>query len=422
MGSGGRSEHQEHGVAPGGGSSGASSPVPPGGAGEATEGGFPRATQRLAAAREAAAGAAESVNADAARQHAIATWPEAEVSYLEDPEAYEADYRAARERIARGEAAVPFYTEDATGGLGSVEGGRGFGVELEFDFPAGTDRAAALNAIATDMATAGLSESGRIRGYHEGRGRDLSNYTTAASGWRVEQDVTVAGEVVSPILHDTPESWANLQAACDIIRQHGGIATVRTGGHVHVGTGDYDHHVDRPATLLHNAASYEDTLMRLSTNPGSGEHRGTMWCRPQEPVDFHGQQRHDSLIDSQTGHQLAINMQGMRSGARSDHVEFRSFDGSLDPGVIQGQINLSLGMAHAATRNVRATDPPHEQPYHNRLGAHRARWGRRNLGTADWRESSRSARSLAGLVFWRRQNMAQVAAMMAGTSWQGPRR
>ncbi|MCA2220435.1 hypothetical protein [Nonomuraea aurantiaca] len=45
----------------------------------------------------------------------------------------------------------------------------------------------------------------------------------------------MAAEVISPILRDSPETWANLATVADIIRSHGGEITTSTGGHIHVG-------------------------------------------------------------------------------------------------------------------------------------------------------------------------------------------
>ncbi len=100
--------------------------------------------------------AAESSAADAAEESARtarqATDTTAPVRYAEDMAAFQADYDAAKTRKARGEAAVPYMRENATGGLGARDGGRGFGVEIEFS---GGD----IAAIGRELYAAGLTRS-----------------------------------------------------------------------------------------------------------------------------------------------------------------------------------------------------------------------------------------------------------------------
>src|SRR5207248_9132878 len=81
-----------------------------------------------------------------------------------------------------------------------------FGIEIEFD-------GANPNAVARALHEAGLASSPRQEAYHS---------TSRVPGkWTVEHDATVAGEVVSPILQDTPETWAQLERVCQILQSHG---------------------------------------------------------------------------------------------------------------------------------------------------------------------------------------------------------
>src|SRR5258708_31825923 len=131
-----------------------------------------------------------------------------------------------------------------------------FGVEIEFD---GAD----ANAVARAFHAAGLASTPNLQGYHSRR---------EPGKWVVEHDTTVNGEVVSPILRDTPETWAQLERACAILRDSGATVTTRTGGHVHVGAdsagaGHQAGPVRRGANPL---ASAEGVIYRLAgpTRPG----------------------------------------------------------------------------------------------------------------------------------------------------------
>jgi hypothetical protein len=359
---------------------------------------------------------ATSVRAQAG---ALTSWADsaADVSYAADPAAFQAAYAAARDRRARGETPVPYLTENATGGLGARNGGRGFGVELEFDLPGMgySQQREALGRIATELRAAGLSRHAGMVGYHGGRSNGGDSYSDAPDGWRLEQDGTVAGEVVSPILYDEPRTWQALNTVCATIRRHGGVASVRTGGHVHVSTANSDHTVETHNRLLSMVAAHEDTLFRLAQNPAASRHRGTAWCAPNR-VHNEGYQSVDWARASHSGHHLAVNLQWVY-GSDRDHVEFRMWDGSLDPGVVQTQIKVSLGLTEAAFRTAREAPP--RGGAREPLGTHRRnRPGRGRLRGEQWQADTASFRDLVDSLFRRAQDKAQAAALFAVTRWQ----
>ncbi len=425
MGGGSSIRHQHHHVEPGAGPAssqapGATPPAPVTAPTAIGEGDLPRpglsATRRAATAVLDALGEDHDRSRQAQQHDSPAALGEDTVSYLEDPAAFQHAYRQARERLDRGEPAVELMTQDATGGLGAREGGRGFGVELEFDFPPSTDSRSSLRAIAEELHTAGLSRHTRMVGYHSGRG---SGYSDARNAWRLESDCTVAGEIVSPILYDTPETWQDLAAVCDIVRRHGGVVSRRTGGHVHVSAHNYDHEVGNHNRLLQLAEGYQDTLFRLAANPERGRHRGMNWCTPNT-VPAQGYRDVGHARGHNGSHSQAINMAAMFGGAR-DHVEFRMWDGSLDPGVIQAQVKLSLGLTEAAFRSAATWEQPNEGQA-DRIGRHHRDYGGRGRGARlrgeEWQESTRSFRSLVDSIFHRDSDKAQATALFAVTRWQ----
>jgi hypothetical protein len=130
-----------------------------------------------------------------------------------------------------------------------------FGIEIEFD-------GANPNAVARALHEAGLASSARQEPYHS---------TSRVPGkWTVEHDATVAGEVVSPILQDTPETWAQLERVCQILQEQGARASGRTGGHVHVGvdSAGMDHDVNKFRRVARVCAWAEDLMYRLAAATG----------------------------------------------------------------------------------------------------------------------------------------------------------
>jgi Putative amidoligase enzyme len=380
----------------------------------------PASDEALAALRERLAGPSADVLADTAAESAAAAaardlerdqWPDRpEVSYVDDPDAFDQVYEEARARRAGGADPVEYMTENATDGLGARNGGRAFGVEIEFDIEPGVDRYTALQAIGRDLHAAGLTQSSRQQPYHGGGHIASENHR---GGWKFETDSTVAGEIVSPKMYDEPETWQNLAKVCEIVRRHGGIATTRTGGHVHVSLNDFDHTVENHNRLLQTAAGYQDTLYRLAQNPGARNQRGGSYCVPNRDPG-RGYASIDSARGSNSGH-LGLNF-GSVHGTRADHAEFRMWDGSLRPGVIQAQINLSLGMTAAAARGG------YTPPSHERIGTHLNRNPRRRrMRGQEWRDQTHSFRQLADTVFRRARNSAQAAALFASTRWQPAR-
>jgi hypothetical protein len=357
--------------------------------------------------------AAHNVGLDLERDHAASEASRQRLAstptcppWSEDPAPFQDAYQAALARRDAGDGPIPYMTENATGGLGARDGGRPFGFELEFDIEPGVDRHATLTAIGRDLHAAGITPGPHQTHYHSGR----AGFAT----WRFETDISVSGEVVSPILYDEPATWAQLSQVCDIIRRNGGRATARTGGHVHVGTGDFDHTIENHNNLLGMFGEHEDVLYRLAQNPARRSHRGIRWCHPND-IPAAGYQN-VAAVGQRNGHDSGINF-GAVVGRHNDHVEFRMWDGSLDPAVIQAQINLSLGMTAAAMRAERGAVWSHEP-----IGLHRHRnsdlaRGSRLQGDR-WRSDTASFRRLVDRVFTTAAQREQATALFAVTRWQ----
>jgi len=133
---------------------------------------------------------------------------------------------------------------------------------------------------------------------------------------------------------------------------------------------------------------------------------------PPNRVPAPGYSSIHSVRNANNSHRVAVNF-GSVNGTRADHVEYRMWDGSLTPGVIQAQVNLSLGMTAAGSRGGFSPPPPES------VGSHLRRNPRRRKQRGEeWHETTRSFRQLADTVFRRAANSAQAAALFAVTRWQ----
>ena len=355
----------------------------------------------------------EATNAEARARHAAADPAD---SYTGNFEAFEADHEAALARKAAGEQVIPLMTSGAMGGQFTRESGRGFGVELEFDFPNGVNRGEALRAIGRDLHAAGLTRVAQQERYHASAARGYVD--THAGGWSYEQDCTVAGEIVSPIMYDEPETWENLAKISEIVKRHGGVANAKTGSHVHVGAPNMT--TQTAAELMHTANSHEDLMYRLSQNPERPTHRPMRWCGPNQEVPQGGYTDHYEVRRVGSSHGFGMNLAGV-AGRNSDHPEIRYWDGTMDAATIQAQVKISCAMVLAAERNAsqpRATNVRESVgSHHTRLQAVRGR-SRRALTSEELNEDTATFRSFMDTLFTRREDKAQITALFATTSWQ----
>lgn len=244
---------------------------------------------------------------------------------------------------------LPYYTDYAFGGLGSRASGTAVGIELEFDLPDNLDwsqKEEIRRRIGEELHALGLTNSTRQQSYGATQGWYRENHER---GWSFEYDGTVSGgEITSPAMFDEPQTWQNIKTVCDTLKRHGAIVTTNAGMHVHVGTEDYGQDVSKYNGLFNAFQSNEDLMFRLSTNPVRGTHRRNDYCRPNSTPSspYRSVSR---LANEQWGHHVAINFASV--DGRNPNVEFRSFDATLSPAVIQAQMGLALAMTEAAKRD-----------------------------------------------------------------------
>lgn len=258
-----------------------------------------------------------------------------------------------------------------------------FGVEIEFD---GGDR----QAIARDLYEEGLIASPRQSGYHGGR----SNPNL----WAFETDASVTGgELVSPVFRDTPTAWQQIEKVCEIVRRHGGQATAHCGGHVHIGTAaPLDSRNRRWDRLLRLVKANEDLLFRLAAGGESGgTHRGTSYVVPvanRETLD-------------NTGHYHAVNK-------RRETVEFRYFNGTLDPRQIQTNVRIAAGLVDTASKD----DPAVDSRIPDRVLARGTQARRQTIGGEP--ENHSVVREFLDTVFTRARDKAAALWLYATSRWQ----
>src|SRR5438045_1811217 len=236
------------------------------------------------------------------------------------------------QRLARTSAAAEYERENVIGDPNQT-----FGVEIEFD-------GANPNAVERALHEAGLASSARQEPYHSS--------SRVPGKWTVEHDATVAGEVVSPILQDTPETWAQLERVCQILQAQGARASGRTGGHVHVGvdSAGMDHDVNKFRRVAKVCAWAEDLMYRLAAATGQrgrshrGSTNGYRWCGPMGPGQFEEVQGLSDLANRVgSSHSAGLNYGNILDRNRT--IEYRYLDSSLDPARPQGNLQQAFEAA-----------------------------------------------------------------------------
>ena len=129
-----------------------------------------------------------------------------------------------------------------------------FGVELEF---VGGN----ADAIASELYDLGITAAPYRLGYHA---RVSDN-----SKWKLERDGSVSsgsqgGELVSPILKDTPETWRQIEAICEVAKRHGARINQSCGGHVHIGMNKLDTARQRWRRFFKIVENYEECLYKAA--------------------------------------------------------------------------------------------------------------------------------------------------------------
>jgi hypothetical protein len=259
-----------------------------------------------------------------------------------------------------------------------------FGLEFEF-------ACADAGWVAAELLAKGLVASAEPVAYHTPRGAGM---------WSVEHDSTVTkvfrkideseltpsiavgGEVVSPPLRDCSETWAQVVAVLDVLRECGAEVNGQTGFHVHFGAQALREASD-DAVSAHEAsqrfvtrvtrlavlanACFEDVLFRMASAEG-GRHRGRpFFYRHSRPLE-QSLRRHYETVDELAqslgkpgaARRAALNLTNIGS-ADKDTVEFRQSNGTLDPHVVQAFVRvcaLLVGAARWVPEAVRVDPQP----------------------------------------------------------------
>lgn len=276
------------------------------------------------------------------RENAERVFRDDEHFYLDNMETFEADLNRLRNEP------LPYEYENALNGSNIT-----FGVELEFQH-------GNSDAIARELHQLGIVGTPRMEEYHS---------QGIPGKWKLERDGSVTdrytrrgGELVSPILKDTPETWKNIEKICEVVKRHGGQVTVKTGGHVHVSLDPLDGKRHRWKRVMKAFAGNEEVIMRAAggevgvmRDPYFAERTSSSllsWSRRDLPATENLSDFRSALDRMGAGDEKyqSLNFRGFTDLGRPT-LEVRSFNGSFTPAVIQANVKIAAGLIHTAERS-----------------------------------------------------------------------
>lgn len=299
---------------------------------------------------------------------------------------------------------VPYYYNNVLNGSNVT-----FGIELEFV-------RGDSNAIANELYELGICGSRTMTGYHS---------HGDPTKWKLERDGSVTagdrgGELISPILRDTPETWRQLEIVCEVAKRHGAKVNFETGGHIHIGADEaLDGKRQRWRRFFKIGAGFEEAYHKLSGGE-QGRFRGGRYAGSSQvqnrtgitrnlPRDGTTQDYQGTIRGISAGKYQSINIGPFAS---KKTIEFRAFNGTLTPGVIQANVKYAAGVINSAEKSriqqsegASATESSRKR-------------GRliNNYDSNNTRDDSSIMRAL-DVMFSRKVDKEHVLSVMARNSW-----
>lgn len=267
-------------------------------------------------------------------------------SYTQDPERFLHDVQAAMGQVQGNRISIPLVQPEDQPAMYGFGADRRFGLEIEYDQEYGDRNGGNVpDLLHRNQFTRSRSQMGYHYSVRQGYSDQLDG------GWVLESDSSVTGgELVSPVMTDTPRTWARLAEACEIISNNGGYASPRTGAHINISAPEQAGNARRLTRFLRLAHHHQNDLFVMAN---AGHNRGFDYTGPfREPpaegyrsVSYANVNRYDAV-------NLAHVTRSMHdTDAERSRVEFRLWDGSLEAGRMQAQVKLSAALLDYATHD-----------------------------------------------------------------------
>lgn len=292
-----------------------------------------------------------------------------------------------------------------------------FGLEIEF---VGGNP----DAIARDLYREGICGYDQQVRYHA---------PSIPGKWKLERDGSVSdssggGELVSPVLRDTPETWRSLEKICEVAKRHGAQIDYRCGGHVHMGMDPLDTARQRWRRFFRTIGGFEDVMYRIAGGTEGSVRRGyrdyatPFRARSAEAVrnrmtmnDISDVNRIASQV-SNNDRYYGINLTNIPQSGKPNTVEFRYFNSSLDHRQLQANVKLAAGVMMASEK-ARTQDHHESGLFSSDVMKRRGKLLKEHsLGTNNHSDHS-AVKKLVDIVFTRKKDKDAILAVYAKNQW-----
>lgn len=216
-----------------------------------------------------------------------------------------------------------------------------FGLELEHDAGDNYD----LDALAKSLYSTGYGYNDKPYGHHSMLHHPFFFHKR---GWLTELELSVSGgEVISPVMVDSDETWEALSTVLSTIRSHGGVSSsIDSSCHIHIDTSLFAQDVDVWRRFFSSIYHFEDLLRFIGTDHVRGFHRGDRNSRFSNIIE--GVETHSDFIGLNTRYTNVLSTRYVDVDTGFGHVEYRMNDASLDMKAIRAQVACLVSMAWSA--------------------------------------------------------------------------
>ncbi|MEN8904458.1 MAG: amidoligase family protein [Clostridiales bacterium] len=283
-----------------------------------------------------------------------------------------------------------------------------FGLEIEFE-------EGNANKIAKELYDLGIC----------GYDHQVNYHAPSISGkWKLEKDISVSGgELVSPPLKDTPETWKTLEKVCAVAKKYGAKSNRDScGGHVHIGIEPLDTSSERWKRFLKSSGGFEDVMFRVSGGDnGVVRSDVSLYARRFAPNAKRGLNRDLPMINfldvrsytrsvSGRDRYQAINLTNIYRG-KQNTIEFRSFNSSLDPRILQNNVKISNGILFASEKAKTSNDSES-----NSMKRRGSILENQIIGSEN-RNNDKSVRDFVDVIFTRKKDKDSALKLYAKNTW-----
>jgi hypothetical protein len=168
-----------------------------------------------------------------------------------------------------------------------------------------------------------------------------------APNWETKHDGTCDGEVVSPILKDTPQTYKELAKVCLAMKNLDAKALNCAGGHIHIGSQIVAQDFKALLNFLKTWTAYEKVFYRFAYGDKIGARKNITYAEPIGET-LRPRLKHFARLDyMELRRQLpekrysAVNFTNFSGrGHGKDTIEFRVPNWTINPVVWQNNLNL----------------------------------------------------------------------------------